>query len=456
VLPQLRKIEERFPNEVVVIGVHYPKFPAEHETYNVRAAVQRHDVRHPVVNDREGLLWRAYAARAWPTLVIIAPDGRIVGAHAGEFDGEALAGLLGEIIAQYDQRGEIDRRPISLAPERRRQVETLLSFPGKVLADRTGKRLFVADTDHHRILAFGLDDGRLKAVYGGSERGFRDGADRGRLDSPQGMALKGDALYAADTGNHAVRRIALDTRVITTVAGTGEQAAPWPAPGPARNSALNSPWDVLAVGDTLYVAMAGSHQIWTIDLVSGALDLFAGDGREALHDGPRLEARLAQPSGLATDGRQLWFTDSETSSIRSVALPPAPRPGRPETRDPTRETVKTHVGQGLFEFGDVDGSRDAARLQHPLDVACADGLVYAADAYNNKIKVLNPSGGEIRTLSGTGEPGLQDGPAEESCFWEPGGLDVAGGLLYLADTNNHAVRAVDRKTGETWTVDLRE
>ena len=348
------------------------------------------------------------------------------------------------MIAQADALGQIDRRPVPLQMERQKQVDTLLSFPGKLLVDPEGKRLYVSDTDHHRVLCFGLDNGRLRAAYGAGEAGFVDGPPgRGRLNGPRGLALRGDALLVADTENHAVRRIALDSGVITTVAGTGRQAAPRPQPGPARGADLNSPWDVLVFGDRLFIAMAGSHQIWTLDLISGQLDLFAGDGREALLDRPRLASHLAQPSGLASDGEALWFVDSETSSLRSV-------PFQGEGK------VRTYVGDGLFEFGDRDGPRGVARLQHPLGLACSGGLVYVADTYNNRIKALDPAAGEIGTLSGCGEPGLQDGEAHDASFWEPSGISAAGDLLFVADTNNHAVRMVTRTTGYVLTMQLQD
>lgn len=454
VLPQLKKLEARFPNELAVIGVHSGKFKSEAETYNVRQAVMRHDLRHPVVNDRQYLLWRAYAVRAWPTILILDPDGYVVGGHSGEITDEAtqaLGDLFEELIRTFDAKGKIDRTPLDLTLEKHKQPETLLSFPGKLLADEAGNRLFVSDTEHHRVLCFHLGTGKLLAQYGEGEPGKVDGSrKRARFHSPQGLSLRGDALFVADTESHAVRKIALDTGVVTTLAGTGQQATPLPEPGPGPERRLNSPWDVLAVGDTVYIAMAGSHQLWAVDLPTGQLLPFAGDGAEALGDGPRLSAHLAQPSGLATDGERLWFVDSETSSLRSVPLPD----GR--LRDAGPERVKTFIGEGLFDFGDVDGSPAVARLQHCLGITCAAGRVYVADTYNNKIKVLNPAVRTIHTLSGSGEPGLQDGPGDDASFWEPGGVSAAGDFLYVADTNNHAVRKVDRRTGAVSTLDLTE
>lgn len=457
----MRKVEERFPEEVVVVGVHSAKFDAEKPTYNVRQAVLRHDVRHPVVNDRDFLLWRAYTVRAWPTLMIVSPDGMVLGKVEGEFDGDALADVLGQIVQEYEAAGKLDRAPLEVTLEKHKQPETLLSFPGKVLAAppsaalpvRGGDRgvLFVSDTEHHRILAFGLESGKLLARYGSGEPGRVDGSPgRARFRSPLGLGLRRDALFVADSENHAVRKIALETGVVTTLAGTGEQAAPWPEPGPGPQRRLNSPRDVLPVEDTVYIAMAGSHQLWAVDLPSGQLLRFAGDGREALKDAPRLEARLAQPGGLATDGKLLWFADSETSSVRAVPLPSGRLP------EDGVEAVETYVGQGLFDFGDVDGPRATARLQHALGLACAGGMVFVADTYNNKIKVLDPRSRQIRSFSGSGEPGLHDGAADDASFWEPDGLSVAGSRLYVADTNNHLVREVSLPDGAVRTLALTE
>lgn len=447
ILPQLRRLEERFAAELVVVGVHAGKFPAEGETFNIQQAVMRHDIRHPVVNDRDFMLWRAYATRAWPTVVLVSPEGRVIGRHSGEFDADALAGLIAEIIAEYDAQGKIDRTPLPVALERHKHVDSLLSFPGGILADIPRSRLFIADTEHHRILHFGLKDGRLRVAHGSGEPGFLDGpSGHARFRSPHGLALWEDTLYVADTENHAIRRIDLHAGSVTTVAGTGQQAQPWPQEGPARGAVLNSPWDLALVNEDLYVAMAGSHQLWRIDLGANELHPFAGDGREALMDGPRREARLAQPSGIASDGRQLWFVDSETSSLRTVPLPSVSLEGG----------VRTHLGLGLFEFGDVDGARPEARLQHPLGVRVSGGRVYLADSYNHKIKVYEPETRLVRTLSGSGEPGIYDGEAREAAFWEPGALAVVGDLLYVMDTNNHALRVVQRDTGEVRTLQLRD
>ncbi len=448
VLPQLRKLEERFPSELVVIGVHSPKFHAEAETHNLRAAIVRHDIRHPVVNDRGFLLFRAYAARAWPTIMVVNPDGKIVGGSAGEFDAEDLVPLIQGLIDGFDGMGRLNRQPLESLFEKLKLPERLLSFPGKLAVDPSGERLFIADTGHHRVLQFSLPEGRLKAVWGGLEPGWVDGTPiRSRFNSPQGLCVSGDSVFVADTENHAVREISLSGRSVRTIAGTGRQNRKLGAPGgsfPARNTDLSSPWAVTAQDDQVVVAMAGHHQLWQIRVRAGMMEPLAGDGHESLRDGPAAESRLAQPSGLCRDGSRIWFADSETSAVRSL-----------EFRDPD-PVVRTWVGQGLFEFGDEDGGRGMARLQHPLDVAAADGLVYIADSYNHKLKTLDPQSGRVRRFCGSGEPGFFDGPAAAACFWEPSGLAVWNDWLLIADTNNHVIRRVHRRTGDTGTLDLQE
>jgi DNA-binding beta-propeller fold protein YncE len=196
-------------------------------------------------------------------------------------------------------------------------------------------------------------------------------------------------------------------------------------------------------GPILFVAMAGAHQIWMMDVARGILWPYAGSGHEARLDGTIDEAAFAQPSGLAVNSAQMFVADAESNIIRAIALPPV-------------NTVRTLAGGNLFEFGDVDGTGDAARLQHPLGVALLpDGRLAIADTYNHKVKVLDPDMGRIRTLAGTGRPGHTDGPGRNAQFYEPGGISVSGDRIFVADTNNHSIRIVDAKSGTTSTIRLK-
>src|SRR6185436_19799034 len=313
------------------------------------------------------------------------------------------------------------------------------AFPGKVLADAKGDRLFIADSNHNRLVVRKLD-GALVETIGAGARGALDGSfDKATFYRPQGMALDGDSLYVADTENHLIRRVDLKTRVVQTVAGTGEQARDYFRQGPARTIPLSSPWDLQLVQRQLYITMAGTHQIWKLDLDKQEVSTFAGSGREARADGPLLDAGFAQPSGITTDGQKLYIADSESNIIRAISL--------------TDGGVETLAGGDLFDFGDVDGSGDDVRLQHPLGVVAADGQILIADTYNHKIKQLDPKTRAVKSFLGSGKPGQTDGSM--ASFYEPGGLSVANGKLYIADTNNHAVRLVDLKTKAATTLNIK-
>ena len=511
----MRELERRFERELAVIGVHSGKFRAERITANIAQAVQRLGVVHPVVNDRQYRVWRAFGVNAWPTLVLIDAAGGIAGVLPGEIQADDLALAIAELATEEDTQGSLDRASPGLSLSL--GVRGALRFPSRVLALPAG-RLFVADSGHDRIIevqvevegvhepsaaatrretssavtmpqasaaadcvgdrsAVTLPVARVLRVIGSGERGNVDGALAGaRFDHPQGMALASaggrepgawpaaaipdrslpltaGTLYIADAGNHTVRIVDLANGEVATLAGTGRQARRFNVPGTGTDAALSSPWDVALVPDgdrpeALIVAMAGMHQLWRIDLGSRAVQPWAGTGREDITDGPAFRATLAQTTGLALAGPRLYFVDPESSAVRFA---------EPAT-DPQRSPhVTTLVGRGLFEFGDQDGQGGHARLQHPYDLAFRAGVLYVADTYNNKIKRLDPSNRQLTTFLGSGEEGHEDGEAATATFDEPQGLAVADDILYVADTNNHVLRAADltsaRPRAVTLTID---
>jgi NHL repeat len=466
----LRELEARYADGLVVVGVHSGKFRTERVTAGIAKAAQRLRVEHAIVNDRQFRVWRAYGVGAWPTAVLLDPAGGIVGAVPGEFLAEQLAPVIDELIAEFerdDAPGGVRLRrgpfPLRLPPE----PDGPLAFPGRVLASDDG-RLFVADSGHARILQLKVEsetsagDGmsaRVLRVIGGGARGAADGpADVAGFDHPQGMTLArgrlgpaglvadgpAQTLFVADAGNHTVRAVALPSGEVTTIAGTGSQARSQGEAGVDAGAALSSPWDVELLpaapggpSPAVAVAMAGTHQLWRIDLTTRAVAPWVGTGREDLTDGSPLRCTLAQPMGLALAGRRLYFADSESSAIRCADL---------DGRDGIE--VETIVGKGLFDFGDEDGQGGHARLQHPYDVAAGSGpggapVLYVADTYNNRIKIIDPATKRSAAFVGNGGSGHEDGDAGVARFWEPQGVAVADGRLYVADTNNHALRVVD-------------
>lgn len=441
VFPQLRRLEEKYRDELVVIGVHSAKFPAERELSNLRKAVLRYRIEHPVVNDGEFQIFQQYACRAWPTIYMIDPAGRVMARHEGEIPLETFDHYLASVIQEFDEDGILDRRQLNFRLEQ--EGSSSLYFPGKLLADQELGRLFIVDSNHNRILDATLD-GQVLQVIGSGDQAFTDGTfHQACFNTPQGVTLVDSSLYVADTGNHAIRRVDLERGLVSTVAGNGLQADQFHFGGPALGLALNSPWDLAHHNGTLYVAMAGFHQIWGLDLEAQLLTPYAGSGREGLEDGHKNFAQLAQTSGIVSNGDVLYFVDSESSSLRQL--------------DVGREGfVRTIAGSGLFVFGDVDGVGDQVRLQHPLAVAYHDGILYVADSYNHKIKRVVVETGTSNTLFGNGEAGHRDGGDTRSVqFHEPSGLSVAGRQLFIADTNNHLIRVADLDTLSVSTLEVR-
>ena len=418
-LPQLRKLEQRFADVIAVVGVHSGKYIAERETPRIRDASIRLGATHPVLNDRQFRVWRAYAVRAWPTLVAIDPHGSVVGMNAGEFTADAVTPFVERVVAAARADGSL-REGLSHFPTEAPSITSgELAFPGKVVVD--GDRIAVADSGHHRVLVGRLEQNgtgmRVERVVGSGSEGLADGA-RAAFRYPQGLAFAGDVLYVADAGNHAVRAIDLASGSVRTIAGTGAQLRS------ARDraaGALSSPWDLALAGDTLHVAMAGNHQLWSIDLLDGLASPRTGSGAEELHDGTHAAAALAQTMGLALAGDVLLAADAESSAVREVDLD-------------LSGGVRTIVGTGLFDFGDVDGVGDTARLQHPQGIAMApDGRLIVCDSYNDSLRWLDLAERRVTTWV----RGLH----------EPGGVAAGVRGAYVADTNAHRVVVAEWQSG---------
>lgn len=450
-IPVLRELEETYPDELVVIGVHSAKFDNEGETENLEEIVQRYEITHPVINDSDFIVWQQYRVQAWPTFAVINPLGRLLAFQSGEIPLEPFDQLVGDMVTYFDGIGELNRDPIELSLEGDGNPNTLLRYPGKVLADVENNRLFIADSSHHRIVVADLTTYEVLYTIGSGQRGFQDGDfASARFNAPQGMAIHDEILYIADTNNHAIRVIDLTEQTVDILAGTGEIGG-----GISNFSTqitepraftLRSPWDV-TMGDnaTMYIAMAGTHQIWEIDLETNVLRPSVGNGREALLNGELSSSELAQPSGLYWDNGLLYFADSESSTVRVADYP-----------NNMVTTISGTLENNLFQYGDVDGVVGISRLQHPLGVTGdGDGLIYITDTYNSRIKQVDQTM-TTTTLFGLDNDGFADGGMDVAQFDEPGGLDYAefGGrhLLFVADTNNHMIRVIDLETNMVSTV----
>lgn len=443
VLPDLKYLEQKYFDSITVIGVHSAKFDNEKETENIRQAILRYDIEHPVLIDRDFRVWQEYTVRAYPTFAIVDPQGYVVASLTGEGKRQILDELIVKLIKQNQEKGTIDFQEFELILEKQKApLIAPLAFPGKVLA--TDSKLFIADSGHDRIVVSNLN-GEVLYLIGSGKPGLKDGSFlKAEFFSPQGMAFDrvNNILYVADTENHAIRKVDLKLQLVETIAGTGKQSLNIPTKsGAGLETALNSPWDLVKLGNKLFIAMAGFHQIWELDLENNSVTNYAGRGAESCVDGELSESAFAQPSGITNNSQELYIADSEVSSIRAVKLKSSFQ------NNFKTQQVRTICGSGdLNAFGDIDGKGFDVRLQHCLGIEYANNFLWVADTYNHKIKLVNPINGDCQSLLGDGRKGLEDGKAENSHFYEPSGISIFGGYLYIADTNNHAIRRVNLNT----------
>ena len=475
VLAELDKVKDKYPGEVVVVGIHAGKFTNEKDSQNVLEAIERYGISHPVANDADHRYAKKMAIIFWPTVFIVTPDGQLVMIVRNEITSERMSEIIDQGIGYFREKGQIDKTPLHLKVAKATDAKTPLRFPGEVLADEDTNRLFIADSGHNRIIICTLS-GELIDVVGCGKVGSNDGSyETATFHFPHGMALHENNLFVADSRNHLIRAINLQTRKVSTVAGTGNIADsnnPFPQQdgykrwtGDPLKTDLKSPWSLLVHSKDLYIAMAGSHQIWHMPLDGSFIGPFAGNGREDVVDDVYLPsapfeldaASFGQPMGITRSFQTMYVADAEGNSIRQVPLRMG---GKVQTLLGT-----DHMPDGrLFNYGDVNGGYKIAKFQHPRDVEFFVDRIFVADTFNNKIKVI--TGGidslarencKLEDFVGTGAAGNSDEPGAEM-FNEPGGISATGSQLFVADTNNHSVRVIDifnRKTSTLATPGLK-
>ncbi len=406
VLPDLDYLEKKYPSELVVLGVHSAKFDNEKGSFEIKKAIARYGINHPVINDSEFKIWNAFGVEAWPTLVIINPEGKAIKSYSGEGH---RADLDRDILALTKEfKGKISSNKIALAVEDHKMV---FKFPSKISevqkfsADGLPSRdvYFLTDSSHHQIV--GLEkNGKEFLRIGNGKVGFTDNT----LSRPQGVAFKDGLLYIADTANNALRTYDFKSKKIVTIGGDGSRGSVWA-----------SPWDLVFTSkDDLTIAMAGTHQLIGFNVLTKKTYVVAGSGAESINDGPLPGNSLSQPSGLSLVGDKLYFVDAETSSLRVL------QDGK----------ITTLIGTGLFDFGFKDGDKKTALMQHTIGVYATADKVYLADTYNHAVRIYDVKSGKLTTLA--------------KGFKEPNDLLVSDGKLIVVNTGEHALKKVDLKTGK--------
>jgi thiol-disulfide isomerase/thioredoxin len=432
-LPELAKIEKEFKDDLLVIGVHSAKFDTEKETDQIRQAVLRNGVTHPIVNDHDFRIWRKFEVRAWPTLVLLRPDGTIDRTVSGEGKIPELRKAVLELRKKFPKRS---KAKVPVALEKDRAVSGEFNYPSKVVYDSASKKLVVVDSSHHQIAVYDWDAKSptlLKPAFRLGKSGVAGYANGSggevRFNRPQGAVLSKGVLYVADTGNHAIRRVELASKRVSTLAGNGKQGKLLELKKKvAASTALVSPWDVAFHPNEnhLVMAMAGTHQLWSLDMKTRMISVIAGTGKESIDDGMPGENSLAQPSGLASLLGSLYFVDAETSALRFYF----------------EGFVRTLVGKDLFDFGFKDGDRKRALLQHPTGVLADVTGIFVADTYNHSIRRYDAEGQKIETVIGDGKSGKSGDDevvdARKARLNEPSSIaKLSDSLFLISDTNNH-------------------
>ena len=389
----IRPLEDLHGDDLVVVGVHSPRFPEETRHDVVVDAVARLALAHPVLDDADHRCFEAWGAEDWPTVVLVDPAGDVVGSVSGPGCGAPLAAAVAEVVGLVPARARRRKLP---APDRPLRPAGPLAFPGKVAASHDGRLLAIADTGHDQVLVCTRDGVVLEAHTG--------------FLAPQGVRFDTDGVVVCDTGADRVVRV------------DGEVLA----------DELASPSDLVSHGRAWVVAEAGGHRVLRIRPGELRARPLAGTGEEGADDGPSPKATLAQPSGVAVTAGGVVFVDASASSLRLVV------------EDRRGAEVSTLAGGGFLDCGADDGPGASARFQHPLGVAASPegGPVYVADTYNSALRVWD--GERVRTLPVRG-------------LRHPGGLDLLpDGRLVVADTGNSRIVVVDPATGAVEPVDVDE
>lgn len=433
-IPELKKLEEEFGDKLVIVGVHSGKFDNEKETNNIKSAILKYDITHPVVNDADFSIWKSFSVSSWPTFILISPGGNIQKVYSGEGNGARLEKDIKKLVQKYQP--QLNKAPLPILPEKNKVAGHVLNFPSKIEFAKDfsyqniskTNALIIADSSANKIFITRLS-GEIIAEVGSGQQGLKDGAiDAAEFNFPRGVLFKDGILYVADTGNHALRKVDFKNNQVTTIAGSGERGFAITNNISAKEAQLASPWDLEFFPDrgNIIIANAGTHQLLKYDITKNTISPFAGNSAEDIIDGKYPNNSLAQTGGLSAAGGKLYFVDSESSSLRVA--------------DKNGE-VKTLIGKGLFDFGHKNGGADEARMQHPVGVAADDTGVYIADTLNHLIRKYDFKTKQLSDYSGSDKGKVS--------YSEPEDIISILDKFYIADTNNHRIVVVDRKNGKS-------
>ncbi len=427
VLKKLNELQKKYQKELIVLGIHSPKFSNEKNIEYLRQEVISKNILFPIANDINLETWSNYQINSWPSFILITPKGKII----GKISGEKVFPSIEESILNQKKYFQIDeKKEIKLGLEKDKLPDRLLSYPSKLILNPKGNEIYISDTNHHRILRIDIDSREILDVVGGIE-GFEDGIfTEAKFNSPNGIYLKDNYLYVADTSNHSIRKIDFNSKKVVTILGSGKPAEGLIVEGKGRDISLISPIDIVVLKDKLYFSESSANQIWVLDLISLETEKFSGSGRENNQDGNHLEATFSMPYGLTHDNLKLYTSEANSSGIRKIDLE-------------KNGLVKTLIGSGIMEFGDTDGKIENSKIQYPNFLHYQNFKIYFADSLNNKFKIYDINTKELTTLAGSGKVGNINSDFTNSEFFYPSSIFIHKNLAYITDKFNHQIKILD-------------
>ncbi len=441
-LPEIKKIEKEFGNKLLIIGIHSGKFDNEKDVAAIRKAIVKYDINYPVLHDPDLKIWNNFALKSWPTFIVINPHGNIEKIVVGEDNLGKIRKNIRKLASRF--KYEINRDPVPLALEKNNIIGNVLTFPTKIeyaanFSYKTRKIpvLFISNSGANSIIASSLT-GETVLKIGSGKEGFEDGSlGVASFSKPRGLLFDGKKLYVADSGNNALRMVDFENGMVSTLVGSGKKGKIISdSYMEAKNVDLASPNDIAFFPnkDVIAIANTGSNQILGYNIDKKTIAVLAGNGAAGM-----AQNTLAEPSALAPYQDRLYFLDAASSSLRVLDK---------------NGSIKTLVGQGVNKFGNKNGDKEVALMQHPIGLMVDDTGAYIADSFNHIIRKYSFSTNKISDLIGNHKKGDALGSASATELDEPDGIAAVLNNFYIVDSNNNRVLVTNRASLKSEILDI--
>lgn len=283
-----------------------------------------------------------------------------------------------------------------------------------------GTNLYVADTGNHTIRQIVIATGAVTTLAGSQDQYITGTTDAtgtlARFNGPHGVTTDGTYVWVADRTNHTIRKIVISTGAVTTIAGiAGSPGFLDHATG--TSATFNLPTGITTDGTNLYVTDSGTHLVRKIVISSGAVSTIAGTGTTGTADGDGTAAAFNNPYGIATDGTYLYVVDNTNATIRKITIA-------------SPYTVSTLVGP-------------SAGLVGPFGIATDGTNLYIGDDNANKVWETVKLSGALTLVAGSGTATFADGTGVSASFYAPRGVTTNGTYVYVVDGWNSRIRRIE-------------